>query len=410
MIVSNHQNGVCDPLGILLSGHPRKERKPKCLVRADVFTVPVLKSIVRWLGLLPAYRISHDGAESLANNAGTFRETEDELLKDGTVILFPEAKHQDKRWLGKFSLAYLHILFKAAEKTGFEKELFVLPSCNHYSDYFGLGEEMLVSFGTPVSIAPYYRLYKTKPRTAQRQVNELVRQQISEMMLNITDLNNYAAIDYLRNTYGVRYAKENGFNPDYLPDKLLADKQLFHRLEAAKAADETRIGQIYEQVHALKEKTEQLGINDRHMDAKCSIWQITGEGVAGIVLFPVLLISLIPNLLILFVPQAIAAKIKDPMMRSTIYLSANILFIFPLSYFLVFEFSRLITKNLPFSLLYAFGIPFFGIFVLNYHKRWKCWKSRRQVYRLRKNRKKDDLISLRSRIFESLDQILKQMN
>ena len=123
-----------------------------------------------------------------ANNAASFEDIEDELLHDGTVLLYPEAGHQDKHWLGQFSLVYLHILFEAARKTGFQKEMFVLPSCNHYSDYFHAREKMLVCYGTPISLAPYYELYQTRPRTAQRQVNQLVRQQINDMMLNINDL------------------------------------------------------------------------------------------------------------------------------------------------------------------------------------------------------------------------------
>ena len=231
LIVSDHQNGLADPLGILMSIRSRKNRKIRLIARADVFK-PILKRIMDWVGVLPAFRLSYDGEEALVNNTDTFDIAEDELLNDGTVVIYPEAGHQDKRWLGKFSHGYLRIVFEAAEKSNFEKEIFILPSCNHYSDYFRMREKMLIKYDKPISAKPYYELYKTKPRTAQRQLNAAVWRKVSDLMLNITDLKNYETIDYLRDTYGVGYARAKGFSPNRLPEKLLADKQFFAELDA----------------------------------------------------------------------------------------------------------------------------------------------------------------------------------
>ena len=61
LIASNHQNCLCDPLGVLFTF---KDRKPSFLVRADVFSVhPLVSRILRKMGLLPAYRLSFDGEE-----------------------------------------------------------------------------------------------------------------------------------------------------------------------------------------------------------------------------------------------------------------------------------------------------------------------------------------------------------
>ena len=145
MVVSDHQNGLSDVLGVLMSIDRRRDkRKVRVVARADVFK-PAVRKALHWLGLIPAYRLAFDGEASLSNNAASFEDIEQELLLDGTVVIYPEAGHQDKHWLGQFSLAYLHILFEAARKTGFQKEMFVLPSCNHYSDYFHAREKMLLS-------------------------------------------------------------------------------------------------------------------------------------------------------------------------------------------------------------------------------------------------------------------------
>ena len=76
--------------------------------------------------------------------------------------------------------------------------------------------------GEPVSLMPYYELYKMKPRTTMREVNHRVRDEVAGLMLNITDLENYEAIDYLRGSYGVKFAKERGLRPGVLPEKSVA--------------------------------------------------------------------------------------------------------------------------------------------------------------------------------------------
>ncbi|MDR1878740.1 MAG: 1-acyl-sn-glycerol-3-phosphate acyltransferase [Bacteroidales bacterium] len=406
MIVSNHQNGLNDALGLFFSVRSATNRRVKMITRADVFQYPFARRFLRWLGLLPAFRLSFEGEESLANNAETFALTEEELLNNGTIVVFPEAGHQDKRWLGKFSHGYLRILFEAAAKSNFEKELFILPSCNHYSDYFGLQEQLLIRYGTPVSIAPYYELYQTKPRTAQRQLNALIWKQISDMMLNITDLDNYSTIDYLRNTYGIRYAEAKGFNPDSLPEKLNADKQLFARLKTLKENRKELIEPLYDDVATLEKQTKKSRINDRNFEIPIALSKMILSSLLLIVLFPVFVVSLIPNGLIWLIPCLITGKIKDSMLHSSIRLVVSLLLTVPLFYGLTFLLVWFFTKSLIIALFHLLCLPFLGVFAWRYTKTWDKWIDKMRFYRLTKTGQLNDLIQLRSNIYRLLDKLL----
>jgi 1-acyl-sn-glycerol-3-phosphate acyltransferase len=404
MIVSNHANTGCDALGLLFSIRNRKDRKTKTVIRADVFYMPVINVIARWIGLIPAYRMMFDGVDSLSKNTGSIVEISDELLNDGTVIIYPEAGHQDKRSLGRFSLAYLRFCFETAKSVNFEKEIYLLPSCNHYTDYVGLQDEMLVRFGTPVPLSPYYELYKTKPWTAQRQVNALVRQQISDMMLNITDLDNYTAIDYLRNTYGVRYALENGFNPAQLPDKLAADKQLFARLEAAKEMQEPAVRQIYDQARQLEQTEQQYRFKatDGKRNIRCSLL----SGIVMLVLFPLFLIALVTNVLILGIPKFVNTKLKDFMFHTTVYFASNVLIILPLTCFLAFRVVYGFTGHWLPALIYILCIPLLNIFVIRYGKRLKRNLNECRFRRLLRKGKITAYVALKEQMYKALDKVI----
>ncbi len=406
MIVSDHQNCLSDALGVILSMNKRKTRKLRLLSRADLFK-PVFNKPLRWLGIMPSYRLLYDGEETLSNNSMTFEEVENELLHDGTVVIYPEAGHQDKHWLGQFSLAYVRILFETARKTDFEKELFILPSCNHYSDYFELQEEFLIKYGTPISLKPFYELYKTKPRTAQRKVNALVRQQISDMMLNITDVDNYDAIDFIRNSdYGFVYAGGKGFFPELLPEKLLADKLLFKELEQVRAAEPEELQNLYDETLQLAEEMKKLGLKDKNFEKQISKPVLMAEGLLFLLLSPLFLVAFLSHLLIFYLPKIVTSKLKDKMFISTINFGSAVLITIPITYISLFLLVLLTTKSVLYALFFIVCMPFLGTFASNYKKRFANWLSEWRFNRLFEQGKLTRLIEQRKHIFESLDKLL----
>ncbi|MDR0694418.1 MAG: 1-acyl-sn-glycerol-3-phosphate acyltransferase [Prevotellaceae bacterium] len=405
LVVSDHQNSLNDALGLVLAIKNRKKQKIHAIARADAFDYPVFGSIFRWIGLLPAFRMEHQGVDSLSHNTYTFGEAGEMLLHDGTVIIYPEAGHQDKHWLGKFSYGYLILLFQAAEKSNFKKELFILPSCNHYSHYFGRKEDILIKFGKPLSLSPYYELYKTKPRTACRRVNELVRQEIKNMMLHITDVDNYAAIDYLRNTYGKKYARQHGYNPAELPGKLLADRQFTSWLNDLKAAGNPAVQPVYEDAGKLAETIARLRINDENFDKRPSFWKTAPAGLGFLLLAPVFLFAWLSNALVIVPTKLINRRIEDHMLHGTIDLILGVLVTFPLTCILAFVLTWIFTKSLILAVGYLVCLPFLSIFVAYYEKAWKRWTSAIRFSRLFRKGKLDEPAALRQQLHGKLDEL-----
>ncbi|MCQ2374644.1 MAG: 1-acyl-sn-glycerol-3-phosphate acyltransferase [Salinivirgaceae bacterium] len=330
LIACNHQNCMNDPLGLVLTF---RDRKPSILARADIFEKSTLaNNFLRSIGLLPAFRMMVDGEEAMKKNEQSFKITESQLANGNTIIIFPEGMHQNRHWLGAFSSGYTKMAFEAAKMNNFEKDLIVLPVCNHYSNYFGIQNQLVLKFGKPISVQQFFELYKTKPRTAQRQLDALVREQIENRMLNITDDINYNAIDFLRNSYGNLFAKANNLNPNKLPQKLEADKLLFAKLEEAKNNNPALVEKLYKLTNNYIENLKQLNICDAEVESNSGLLNAATQLIASFFVTIITFAIALPNILLYIAPTPLINRLKDKMFESSIRYGLSVLLTIPLIY------------------------------------------------------------------------------
>lgn len=410
LIVSNHQNGLNDPLALLFSFH---DRVVTIFTRGDIFRRRFVGKLLRSLYLLPAYRLNVDGEDSLKYNYAMFEEAGDRLIDDHAVAIFPEGINQDKHWLGDFSSAYLMMAFETAKRTNYEKEIIILPTCNHYSNYYEMRSDVMIKCGEPISLKPYYELYKTKPRTVQRTVNHIVRQRIEDLMLNITDLENYEAIDYLRETYGKKYAQRLYLNPDYLPDRLVSDKMLVAELDRLKAEDPGLSEKIYEDALELKKTFESFKFTADTLDKNESRFSSVLMGFSFVLLFPVFVLTMIPNFLVYYSVEPVAQRFKRKGGKAAMFTSGVRIAMMSL-YSIPFFWTSCIVLEWVFlgwyvAVLHAIALVPSTWFAVHYVKEFRIWVNQTKFYIAKKrySNKLKDLIKMRNKLFLSLDNNLK---
>lgn len=329
VLVSNHQNCLIDPLALvfLLS-----DRKPRFLARASVFQNPILNKVIRGLGALPTYRARVDGIKGVAKNKGTLEEVAKALSHGETVVLYPEGQHQNKRWLGAFSQAYLKMAFGAAEEANFEREVYVMPTANHYSHYRLPREDAMILFGEPIALSPYYEEYKEHPREVMSRVNELVRGQIETMMLNVEDLDHYKEIDFLRTgSFGRKWAADRGLKADYLPEKLEADKALVGALKRASEANPEEMNELFGRVKKVSNKIKKLGIREWLFEEQRGVGGLLLRVVAMIVGLPLFATAIAITWPVFLLPLLVNNLfVKDRQFRGSINLAVTLLVTYPL--------------------------------------------------------------------------------
>ena len=329
VLVQNHQNCLIDPLGLVFIF---SDRKPRFLSRASIFKNPVLGKIFRNLGLLPTYRAKVDGVRNVAKNKGTLEEVAKSLLHGETVCLYPEGQHQNKRWLGPFSQAYLKMAFGAAEESGLEREVYVMPTAHHYSNYRLPREDMMVMFGEPVALSPYYEEYKTDPRGVMSKVNDIVRERILGLMLNIDDLDHYAEIDFLREgSFGKEWAEKQSLNPAFLPEKLSSDKSLVAALAKALEERPEQMAELYEKTHEVAKKMRKMGIGEWLFERKATVGGLVLGVAIMLLLLPLFLSAFGASWLVFLLPTLINHFLfKDKQFYGSINLAATLLVTYPL--------------------------------------------------------------------------------
>jgi len=236
LIASSHQNNLNDALGVQFAIN---DRKPNFIVRGDIFGVhPLLSKFLRSLGLLPAFRLNREGAEAMKQNAETFRASEQELIDGETVVIFPEGGHSNGHWLNTFKSGMAKMAFGAAELANFEKEIYIVPTCNHYSSYYGLRGKLIVRFGEKIPVSQFYELYKVKPHTASRNLTELVHSRIEEMILDEKDKEFYWEMEYLRSgKAGEEFAVSQGYDPSDFEQRFESDKAFIDKFLKAREAE-----------------------------------------------------------------------------------------------------------------------------------------------------------------------------
>ena len=404
IVVSNHQNCLNDPLCVCLQ---LTDRRMNFLARANVFNNPVFNKFLRELGLLPAYRMGYEGLAAVRKNSQTFEDAGNALEDGETLMLYPEGGHQDKRWLGTFKLGYLRIAFAAAEKMGFKQDIMILPSCNHYSNYFHARTDMLIRFGKPISLKPYYEKYQVSPRETMIEINEIVYTSIKEMMLHIDDIEHYDQIDFLRETgYGKKYAIEHGFRFNYLPSKLLSDQSLVNALQKASQEHPEEMENIYQDTSKFMEGLKKLHIRDWLFRRNPGFEAVLLRASGLLIMLPLFIASIIPTSLLFIIPKIFLKKlIKDQMFVSSFNVAVSVFVSIPLC--LIAPVVLLwIFAGFWWAFGYFIAFPLMFILAWNYMRLfWKfigtcnftSGKNRRMVNELRE---------LRTSIFNRLDKMI----
>ena len=357
IFAANHQNALMDPLALACTN----PYQSVWLARADIFKSKPASRILKYLKLLPVYRI-RDGKENLSNNEEIFAQVISLLENKQTIALFPEAAHSGKRQMLPHKKAIPRIALEAEEKNQFKLNLQIVPVGIFYSHYWAFNRSIIVEYGKPIGIDKYKDAYLDNPQKALLDMRDEIFLQLTPLILNIKSEASYEDYETMRLLLGREYTRKSSFSRNRGLRQLYAEKELIGKLEKLEVEDSKTFEQLSVGVKTYITETEKAGMTDSLVEKAGKMnWKILVLQLFTLLIsLPVFLFGLVFNLLPFLVPGLILRrKVKDLAFLSTFNFVIGLI-VFPVFYVLFALLVFAVTQSWIISAITFILMPFGG--------------------------------------------------
>ena len=323
-IVCNHQNCANDPLNIMFA-LPLGTRIG-AMARANVFSVSrPITAFLRWIGLVPAFRMGWEGAAGLEHNFQSFDMVAESVNMHRPFIIFPEAGHTQGHYLGRFTTGAVRAAFHVAKSNGWREDIKIVPAAHHYEDYFKIRTDFLLQFSEPISLQPYYERFQQHPNSVMREITHILHDRIQQMMLDEGE-DDYAEKDFLRCSAlnpASHHPSPTTHHLPPLPERLQHDKAFISSL-----CSNPRYADIISMARKLKGMEDDAGTDDITIHRNRGTLAIFLRELLLMVLSPVWIATLFPHAICYTLPLRLLHE--DKMFTNSYRYILNVLGLYPL--------------------------------------------------------------------------------
>ena len=137
----NHSNTLMDALVVLATSHHKKV----FMARGDIFANPTVAKILKFMRILPLFRI-RNGVAAVRNNTESMEQAVDVVHDKVGLYLFPEGRHRTKHSLLQLSKGIFHIAMDSNREFGENQPVYLVPVGIEYGDYFRFRSTCMVNF------------------------------------------------------------------------------------------------------------------------------------------------------------------------------------------------------------------------------------------------------------------------
>ncbi len=180
LFVANHANSVIDPVIISIAA-----RQPVCfLAKAPLFEVPVMGSLMRALGMLPAFRGSDDRSQ-VVGNLRSLSDAACILVKGESVGIFPEGKSHDAVKVDKIHSGASRIAVQAIQDGA--NDLKIIPIGINYERKERFRSSIWVRVGRPILLGEWKQQIAENEKAAQRALTAEINGRLKEVVVHLNE-------------------------------------------------------------------------------------------------------------------------------------------------------------------------------------------------------------------------------
>ncbi len=381
LLTPNHQNALMDALAILNEAGS----DVVFMARADIFKKKRQAAILRFLKILPVYRM-RDGVEELSRNEDTFSSAL-EILSDGIPFcIMPEGNHGDKRRLRPMVKGAFRIAFRAQRDSGIKPDVKILPVGIDYEHYQKFFQDILIIFGQPIEVSQFYREFEINPAVGINKLKDKLALELKKIMVHIENEEIYELIQSLRGIYNTRMRSKVGIVGKSHYERFRADKQMIRILNEVFIARPDRLRNLAEKVKEYQENLKTLNLRTWIFERSgFTSKKLITKRLGLILTFPLFLYGYLNNIIPFHLPVSRTRKVKDPQFVSS-FRFALAMISFPVIYILQTIIIGLLTGPAWIPLVYLVSLIPAGYFALFWSIWYKRWKAGLRYRKMKKDR------------------------
>ncbi len=358
----NHQNALSDPMAILLN----TKFQPVWLARADIFKNKTAAAILRFLKIMPVYRM-RDGKENLSKNDETFTNSIKVLENNSALGLFPEAAHTGRRQMIQHKKAVPRIVFMAEENSKEKLDIQIIPTGIYYSSYWKFNRTLIVNFGEPIAVNDFMDEYKKNPGTATLLLRDKICESLVPLVMEISSKKYYDDFECIREIYGRYYLQRKKEKYSTL-NLFKSDQVMMARLDRLETQRPQEIENLVNMVRDYTSKLKKVKIKswliDKHYHNTIKVFVNLIILLAGLPLF---LYGFIFNAIPFFsIDVLVRKKIKDIAFWSTFFQVLGLV-VFPVVYLIELIALWSFIPGPWLKLAFIVSLPFMGKFAFYWH-------------------------------------------
>ena len=322
----NHQNAAIDPYVLVATA---SAGQILFLSRADIFAKPMLAKILQLIKILPIFR-ERDGADSLQKNDEIFNIVIEVLERKKAFCTFPEAKHNNKRFLLPLKKGIPRIAFSAEEKNDFKLGLQIVPVGIYYDQYANSGGILHVIYGSPIKVSDYASIYQENQPKALLALRNDIASSIKPLMIDIQNQEYYELYEELRYIYNFEMRQKLNLKKKQ-SDRFIADKKIIEVLDKNYPEKKDVFCELKKLTDEYCKIRNKAGILEISADGSKSKFEIFGNTLLMAILAPVYLYAWIVNFIPWLPSYFLIKKFKDPQFHSSVKFVLGLI-LFPFFY------------------------------------------------------------------------------
>jgi len=362
LFAPNHQNALMDPLAVVCTN----PHQSVWLARADIFKSKTARPILKFLKLLPVYRI-RDGKDNLANNEQIFAQVSQLLKREQSVALFPEASHSGRRQMLPHKKAIPRIALEVEATNNFKLNLQIIPVGIYYSHYWDFNRTLVIQYGEPILVDQYQNEYEQNPQKAMLSLRDEIYNRLRGMIVQIDSETHYNTYELIGELCKSTYPECNSFSKDRVLQQFFAEKELMDKLYLLESKKPESFAKLIDSANHYFREIQKHHLNDHQVEAseKNSLIAFLTQLALVIVSLPGFLLGFSFNAIPFYIPRAILhRKLKNKTFLSSVNFTIGLL-IFPPIYLLETIIIYQTTQSSGVSLISLILMPIAGKIAFN---------------------------------------------